>query len=245
MSETNIFLNPYEQPENKLTYCFLSLLEHLDPKISLQIMQHAGVRETSADEIKINLLYGGGEGNPDGRIAIVNGLQHTVVLFENKTLRRQLDLEQIRAHLRSHPYLQYLLVITSDKNDQQRLITLADPRILFSTWEGILKFLERISHNIENQRDGFLLKQFVEYLELSDEVRRARMIPRDLIEAQSQCLALFDKQKKFFDECWLLMEAISSGVIAPFKSEIQSSSVKKAYGRLGVECGHNLQLYQR
>jgi hypothetical protein len=72
MFETNIFLNPYEQPENKLTYCFLSLLEHLEVNISLQIVQHtgAGIEVKSADELKIKLLYGGGDGNPDGSIAI-------------------------------------------------------------------------------------------------------------------------------------------------------------------------------
>jgi hypothetical protein len=30
MPTTNVFLNSYQQPENKLTYSFLCLLEHLN-----------------------------------------------------------------------------------------------------------------------------------------------------------------------------------------------------------------------
>jgi hypothetical protein len=39
---TNIFRNAYQQPENKLTYNFLTLLEHLELESSLKLSRLQG-----------------------------------------------------------------------------------------------------------------------------------------------------------------------------------------------------------
>ena len=44
MPVTNVFRNTYEQPENKLTYCFLSLFEHIEIELALSLLKDAGTR---------------------------------------------------------------------------------------------------------------------------------------------------------------------------------------------------------
>jgi hypothetical protein len=236
LATTNIFLNPYEQAENKLTYGFLSLLEHVDIATSLEIVQRLGVPQKTADELAIRLLYGGGEGNPDGGIAIGNAGQRTDVLFENKTFRRPIDLNQIKNHLKL-PNCDHLLILTTDKNDLGKLNTINDRRIIFYTWEGFLSILDQISSKTDAEPDSFLLKQFIEYLERSNEVRRPKMISKELIEAHSRYLALWNNEEdQFLKQSEILMGSVRETIVHQFKDEIGSSSINNRWGRLGVEC---------
>ena len=94
---TNIFLNAYQNPENKLTYNFLALLEHIQSASAVGLLAQTGLRRTvPVDELEVSLLQGGLKGNPDGRIDLKHDGVAVKVFFENKTWRRQLDLDQIR-----------------------------------------------------------------------------------------------------------------------------------------------------
>src|SRR5260370_655611 len=97
---TNVFLNAYQQPENKLTYNFLALLEHVQIESALGLLAQTGLPGTvPADELGVSLLYGGLKGNPDGRIDLKHGNAAVKLFFENKTWRRELDLDQIQRHI--------------------------------------------------------------------------------------------------------------------------------------------------
>src|SRR5260370_40280408 len=142
-STTNAFLNAYQQWENKLTYNFLALLEHLDVCSALKLLAVAGLHSPfDADTIRVSLLYGGLEGNPGGSITLARGTETTELFFENKTWRRRLDQCQLRRHRRSlmqRDKKQHLLVISADRQDKNRLAALGEPRLLFTTWQDGLE----------------------------------------------------------------------------------------------------------
>src|SRR5437899_2607023 len=119
MRVTNIFMNPYQQPENRLTYSLLCLIEYLSPETAMTVLRFAGFSVTSIQSHSVELLYGGGESNPDGSITLnPNSDSEAVVYLENKTWRRHLDAGQIRRHAeRLRPGRDWLVVVASDSDD--------------------------------------------------------------------------------------------------------------------------------
>jgi hypothetical protein len=97
MGLTNVFLNSYEQPENKLTYNFLCLLEHMPQRNQFCEFLTGGRMKLTADPIKsVETVFSGGASNPDGAVTFsdVDGKGWKVYL-ENKTSRRLLDRGRI------------------------------------------------------------------------------------------------------------------------------------------------------
>ena len=60
----NIFMNSYQQPENKLTYSFLALIEYLNDQEFIEWL--VGVKVSKSPIIDVSTVFGGGAGNPDG-----------------------------------------------------------------------------------------------------------------------------------------------------------------------------------
>jgi hypothetical protein len=235
---TNVFLNSYEQPENRLTYSFL--VEHLSPRCVADLLQKIGIVVPFVESHAVELLCGGQEANPDGSVEVkgkeANGLR---IYLENKTRRRALDIEQIKRHIAIH--LQnpkdILLVITTNKDDGQTLRALGDNRIRFVAWNEILNSLEGLmASGADSDPDRFLLQQFTEYLEKSGEVWRARMIDKRLIDCYSQRLKLTSDAKEFVDQGWRLIDGIKDEVQAKFRQHIESAGMALHWGRLGAEC---------
>jgi len=232
---TNIFLNPYQQPENKLTYSFLALLEHIEKESALELLAHCGVPTTRVDQLEVALLYGGGEGNPDGSVSLLHAHRNTTVFIESKTWRRHLDTDQIGRILRAHVgRSDYLLILTSERDDSVRIREMRQSNLVGSTWHAVLDFC--LTAQLTNVKDQFLIRQFADFLEKSDEAWRARMIPADLISDHSHFLKLKDRNEHFRKECWRLMYAIKEEVVADFPDEISSYDIKDHWGRLGIEC---------
>ncbi|MDR1488865.1 MAG: hypothetical protein LBS65_00005 [Desulfovibrio sp.] len=154
----NVFLNPYQQPENKLTYNFLCLLSHYQPK---EFIEYLLVDEKLAEKAEIQnfeAVFGGGEANPDGMFEITSGNENIRVFLEIKTFRRKLDLEQLKRHLICHCEGKgdtRLLVITSDKRDKHLIKSLCDARIRFRSWEEIAGFI--LKHSDDRITRDFVL----------------------------------------------------------------------------------------
>jgi hypothetical protein len=238
--QTNVFLNPYEQPENRLTYSFLCVVEHLSSRSVTELLERIGIAVPFVESHTVELLYGGHEANPDGSVE-VNAKQHNRlrIFLENKTWRRALDVEQIKRHMSVH--LQnpkdILLVITSNKDDAKTLKALGDNRIRFVTWTEVLNSLETlIASGTDSDPDQFLIRQFTEYLEKSEEVWRAKMIDQKLIATYSKHLNLKNDAEKFVNQGWRLIEGIKDEVHAKFRQSIVSAKMAGHWGRLGAEC---------
>jgi len=236
---TNLFRNCYEQPENKLTYSFLSLLEHLDINVSVKLLAASGIPEEPYGQLQIELLYGGGEANPDGSI-VLRGSSHSVtIFFENKTHRRRLDRNQIERHISVHlkdSAQCHLLVVTTEAGDRRDLDMFQDQRIHFMTWHQIAELTERLSQTERDSKNQFLLSEFQEYLETSGEAWRAKMLDSKLLKAHAQFLSISPDEDHFLKECWRLNDALREDTIALFTNEIESAETANHWGRLGNEC---------
>lgn len=241
--KTNIFRSAYEQPENKLTYCFLALIEHTAIDTVVMLLQRAGRPDLKADSLTVELLYGGGLGNPDGSITLRDAGKSTTLLFENKTWRRNLDLDQVERHLQSWTKSEgetLVLVITYKSSDRELIKRAGDSRILFMTWQDVLHFAS--CETPKSATDVFLLRQFAEYLESSEEAWRARMLSTDLLSKHSAFLAAVEGDQHFVRESQRLMQAIRDDkairedVFGQFSNEIKVAALDKHWGRIGIEC---------
>lgn len=148
--KTNIFLNSYQQAENKLTYNFLSVLELLNSKHFCEFL----VKQPLSDRPlqNINTVYGGGLSNPDGSFELrkQNG-EIITVYFENKTRRRDLSIEQLNSHLDWLKDDDRLLVITPRKSDIDLIRNFGNERIIFFTWSEIATELKKENSMISDQ----------------------------------------------------------------------------------------------
>jgi hypothetical protein len=232
---TNIFTNPYVQPENKLTYCFLTLIEHSTVDTAMALLGRAGLPLTRVESLEVSLLYGGRVGNPDGSITLNGDGKSSKLLFENKTWRRSLSLDQIERHLRAWSIENsdtQVLIISHERRDSHRVA--GDPRILFMTWHDVLAFaLKAIP---KENTDLFLLRQFAEFLETGGEAWRATMVSDELLSAHSRYLDAAQADRGFTPECRRLIEMSRDVVIEPFKNEIGESVIADHWGRVGIEC---------
>lgn len=185
---TNIFLNSYQQPENKLTYNFFSLLEILNSKIVIDFLTGKQTKENPIFNIKT--VYGGHKRNPDGSfdIKLINGSNITVY-YENKTNRRSLDIEQLKGHLELCDKNDLLLVTSPRKSDSDIIKKINDTRIIFKTWQEISFFLKK------NFYDNLIVLQFVEYGKKSGEFEELGEIYNDEIKIYCNYLKInFDSK---------------------------------------------------
>ncbi len=237
---TNIFSCAYKQPENKLTYCFLSLLEHLDFRTTVLLLAESSVPISEYERLQVKLLYGGQEANPDGSIVLKGPGRALTVFFENKTWRRPLDIEQIRRHIRVHlnSYSDHhLLVITTDLEHRLELDTLGDPRIHFMTWHQVAASAEKLAREVVAPKDQFLFSQFCEYLDESGEAWRAKMPGSNLLEAHARYLKILPAEERFLEECRRLVNALRDDVVRVFQNEIiHAEPWSRDDGRIGNLC---------
>jgi hypothetical protein len=235
MPTTNVFLNSYQQPENKLTYSFLCLLEHLNVSATA-LLEKIGVLSSPVAPIQVNLLYGGGLTNPDGSILVTEHERTLSIFFENKTYRRGLNLEQIQGHLKQLTPNDLLLVITSDRSDRDAIYSIGDERLRFSTWPDVANAVHELGRDASTPDDRLLLSQFEEYLEKSGEAWRARMLDKRLIDSFSETLRRQKDAADFVAQASKLISAIKDDLCACFSNEMTAEPVLQRYGRITSDC---------
>lgn len=239
MGTTNVFMNPYEQPENRLTYSFLCLIEHLNIQSVASFMEKIGIRVEQPDSVEISTLYGGGSGNPDGSIHINSAPSDVLNVFlESKTWRRPVDLDQIRRHIDTHLCSQSdrLLVVTADPDDKKRLSQIKDSRVYFTTWNNLVAEADHLASSVKDPKDVFILRQFVEYVERSGEAWRAKMLDANVISSYSDWLRLRNDVERFINQSWALIEELKGEIVQSFPKQITKARMAKHWGRLGAEC---------
>lgn len=226
--KTNIFMNPYQQQENKLTYNLLSLIEYLNSRVLMEFLSGEVLQERPVADI--TTVYGGGESNPDGSITLTcTDGREMELFFENKTYRRGLSVEQLRLHLELCGQEDRLLVITPRKSDLDIIRSMPEKNsIRFFSWSEVASFIkQKISDSIA--------QQFVAYGRLSGEFEELGEIHRDDIAIYCECQKLnFDgKIKSIFQDLAVDLDLSLFGFTSSEK--IYSD----AWGRKGVEITYN------
>lgn len=158
----NIFLNSYQQAENKLTYNFLTIIELLNDKDLFDFL--ANIQTAQNPLISLNTVYGGKETNPDGSFEVkLQSNKQVTIFYENKTKRRGLEKKQLIGHLNLCGENDILLVTSPRKSDIDIVKQIADNRIVFKTWQEISLFFKK------RYTDNVIIQQFVEYGKISGE----------------------------------------------------------------------------
>lgn len=157
---TNIFLNSYSQPENKLTYNFLTIVDLLNDTAFCNFLTGRSLVEKPVTGI--NLVYGGRKSNPDGSFMLKQTDGKTItVYFENQTYRRGLTIDQLLGHLDYCRDDDILLVITPRHEDIDEVKKINNPKVKFKTWGDVAGYL--------NKHESPIARHFVEYGKLSGE----------------------------------------------------------------------------
>jgi hypothetical protein len=157
----NLFLNPYRQPENKLTYNFLSLIDLLNNREFLEWLTGEHLSDDPVENIET--VFGGGKSNPDGCITLKTREDKSVKIYlENKTNRRGISKEQLLSHLDWLDEQDKLLVITPRLSDRNTVKEMNNKSMLFKAWPEIAEYLK-------NHVENIVVDQFIEYGRLSGE----------------------------------------------------------------------------
>ena len=229
MNYLNIFMNTYEQPENKLTYNFLWLVQYLNNTDFLKFL--SGRQDISAIEpIKsIETVFGGGESNPDGAITIELNNADTVTMFiESKTVRLGLGIDQLNRHIKG--YLKnndLLLVITPRESDRNIINEMNNKSIIFFSWQDISKYIN------EKYGEDIIVKEFIEYGNLKGEFS----IMKDF-EKQELSYIINWYKNNIPDRFLHIFDSLSVEITDIFKQyKVSVNSVKTVnhYGRHGLQ----------
>jgi hypothetical protein len=219
----NLFLNPYQQPENKLTYNFLSLINLLNSREFLEWL----TGEYLSDEPLLNIepVFGGGKSNPDGCITIKNRENKPVkVYIENKTYRLGISKEQLISHLDWLNEHDKLLVITPRPSDRNIIKEINSKAILFKTWPEIAEYLK---NNVKN----IIAEQFIEYGRLSGEFDEFSEISNDEIKIFTENFKVnFDQKISSIFNNFIREYDFSENGLKKIKPEYRDH-----WGRRGVE----------
>lgn len=223
--KTNIFLNSYSQPENKLTYNFLSIVELLNDSKFCGFLTDLQLADQPV--VKINLVYGGGKSNPDGSIKLkrLDGKLITVY-FENKTYRLGLTADQVINHLDYCGEDDLLLIITPRVSDAVLLKSINNSKIKFRTWGDISRFL--------NKYDSPIARQFVEYGKLSGEFDELGELSSDDIQQYCSTFKI-DFEKKIDNILHRLTGQLDLNM---FGFDVTNRKRQNAWGRNSIEINY-------
>jgi hypothetical protein len=242
--KTNIFITQYEQQENKLTYNYICLIEHLGRESQALLLRklfpalHILPEEL---ELQCELLYGGQESNPDGAFYLSTEGSAYTVYFENKTFRRKLDPEQIKNHLVNFcpKDSELLLVITTDPSDRKRLRKKQfEDKVFFHTWSEIVTILKELARSTESEKDIFLIDEFVAYGNRTGEFMELASISDKDIADYSEYLELQERTRNFSGKWRYILESCRESLdsaVRKFPDIASSSSFLDHFGRCGYD----------
>ncbi len=166
MSQLNVFMSNYQPTEDKLTYNFLCLIEHMpNNKEFIEFITDGKFSLLQQKPVRLKGVHHRYKSNPDGRFSFsTHDGKNIDIYFENKTFRLGLTKEQILGHIREHcqDNNSFLLVVTprlTDKSIIEDCIKDVGAKLFFKTWNQILEKL----HEIEKSNPSFVVSQFIEY----------------------------------------------------------------------------------
>ncbi len=226
----NIFLNSYSQPENKLTYNFLWIIQYLNCNKFIDVLLNNSFESNINPILSISTVFGGGDTNPDGSLTIEKKDNENVTVYlEVKTYRRGIDIKQLKGHLKFCRNSDYLLVITPRKSDFEVVSSLCDKRIIFQTWHSISDFLHL------EYKANVLVREFVEYGYKSGEFENMGEIDKKEIEV----IASFYRTRFKSRISTMINEVDYNSHFAKYKLNFSHSDYGNHWGREGRELYFN------
>lgn len=173
MIKKNILIRSYENRENFLTETFLRLLSVVESDTLALILRRLDIKTKRKSSVSFDMQIRGDNSVPDAMLAFGNEL---IIHIEVKRVYSTLGWKQIRNHAQ---YLnkmksfskRILWIIVPDmyeptelRADWDKLNANKMINLKFSSWSMIWRVFNMILREVTNQKDRFLLSQFLEYL---------------------------------------------------------------------------------
>jgi len=229
LQNINVFMNSYSQPENRLTFNFLWLVQYLNDAKFIKFLSKIDNISNLEPINNIKTVFGGGESNPDGALTIRldNGDLFTIYI-ESKTYRREIDINQLKRHLRCHVKSNdVLLVITPRDSDREIIKNMNKSSIVFITWQDISSYLE------ENNNDDILVENFIEFGNITGEFT----VMNDVETKDLDLLINWYKSKIYnrFETIFNSLALDIHDIFNGYNIKDETITVVNHYGRQGVE----------
>lgn len=148
------------QIEDNTTKALINTLEASDKRLLDTFLKVFEIKYDAFSRIKYDLQVAKSNSRPDAAIT----LGDLEILIECK-VKIPLTREQLLHHLREING-GYLLCITNKKEDEIIVHALKDKRIRFILWSEVYIIFEDFLKTIEDENSKFVIKQFLEYLEI-------------------------------------------------------------------------------
>ncbi len=183
-------MNSYQQPENKLTYNLLCLIEHMEqPKAFCEFLLGNKKSLLNNPLTELKTVFSGEETNPDGMIRLQSQdkTEHRVYM-ENKTLRSPLTELQLRNHLSEFckDENSFLLVTTPRNSDKKIIDKINCDKIIFKTWSQVAAELE----DINREEPSFIISQFIEYGKRTGEFEDMEHVTKKELESYIETIKI-------------------------------------------------------
>jgi len=173
MAITNVFMNDYVQPENRLTFNFLCVIEHLPQPQQCCLIAFIldGDPKEFGDNpiVEVETVMSGHPSNPDGTIRVhCEGNRTFRIYLENKTTRMALSANQLINHFTTwcKDKDDYVIAITPRPEDNLVVSAIGNDKIAFKSWGQIVNCLESM---FLAKSTPFVVEQFLEYGRLTGE----------------------------------------------------------------------------
>jgi len=168
----NPLFSTYTHGENRVTATLVAVLEHVNTRLSEDLLE-AALDESDLSLATFENQLVGDRSVPDAAIR-----SSTSLWFETKTQTNSVDLDQVNNHLegleREGADTQRLVVLTPDHERPSELDRIEDDRVVWTNFDRIVNAAESIlardhgtaeqSLEIPTEREAFLLRELVRFL---------------------------------------------------------------------------------
>lgn len=148
------------QIEDNTTKALINTLSLSEPKVLRTFLEQLNIDAPDTISTSFELQSVKEESRPDAVI----WLGQYEILIESK-VHIQLEIEQLVKHLKAIKKGK-LLAITNNYKESFIVASLNDNRVIFTTWRDVYYIFKNLLPSIKDSQSLFLIKQFLEYLEI-------------------------------------------------------------------------------
>ena len=225
-------MNPYKQPENKLTYNLLCVIKHMEqPKAFCEFLldNKNSLSESPIMELETQVYRNETKTKPDGMMKLQSpDKKEYSVYLENKTFRSPLTESQLRNHISEFckDENSFLLVTTPRISDKKIIDKIKSDKIIFKTWSQVAEKLE----DINREEPSFIISQFIEYGKLRREFEDMEHVTKKELESYIETIKSNVEGKMEY-----IFEGIKTVNFDNYGLNVTERKIEKHWGRHGIE----------